>query len=160
MPSAYIYIYIYIYINLLHAVLFKALRVLLCMCVCMRVCYTYRQIRRLAIDESAGKNLRWQIVSSCWDERWCCLLVLNLVTSTPQCIRQPRRVKKQKKGCLGGLALMTWKSRMVLAALGLLLTPHPSSTPPKTPHQSYSDKTRSRIKRRTPPPRPSLPPKN
>jgi hypothetical protein len=32
---------------------------------------------------------------------------------------------------------------MVLAAPGLLLTPPPSSSPPKTPHRSYSAQTRS-----------------
>ena len=32
---------------------------------------------------------------------------------------------------------------MVLAAPGPLLTPPPSSSPPKTPHRSYSTQTRS-----------------
>jgi hypothetical protein len=38
---------------------------------------------------------------------------------------------------------MIRKSRMVLAAPGQLLTPPPSSSPPKTPYRSYSDQTRS-----------------
>jgi len=38
---------------------------------------------------------------------------------------------------------MIRKSRMVLADPGPLLTPPPSSSPPKTPHRSYSDQTRS-----------------
>jgi hypothetical protein len=37
---------------------------------------------------------------------------------------------------------MIRKSRMVLAAPGPLLTPPPSSSPPKTPHRSYSAQTR------------------
>jgi hypothetical protein len=39
---------------------------------------------------------------------------------------------------------MIRKSRMVLAAPGSLLTPPPSSSPPKTPHRSYSAQTRSK----------------
>jgi len=35
---------------------------------------------------------------------------------------------------------MVWKSRIVLAAPGPLLTPPPSFSPPKTPHRSYSDR--------------------
>jgi hypothetical protein len=38
---------------------------------------------------------------------------------------------------------MIRKSRMVLATPGPLLTPPPSSSPPKTPHRSYSAQTRS-----------------
>ena len=36
---------------------------------------------------------------------------------------------------------MIRKSRMVLAAPGPLLTPPPSSSPPKTPYRSYSAQT-------------------
>jgi hypothetical protein len=39
---------------------------------------------------------------------------------------------------------MIRKSRMVLADPGPLLTPPPSSSPPKTPYWSYSAQTRSR----------------
>ncbi len=49
----------------------------------------------------------------------------------------PARSREKKRGCLGGLALMILKSRMVLAAPGPLLTPPPSSSPAKTPHRSY-----------------------
>ncbi len=40
---------------------------------------------------------------------------------------------------------------MVLAAPGLLLTPSPSSSPPKTPHRSYSAQTRSQNEEKTNP---------
>jgi hypothetical protein len=40
------------------------------------------------------------------------------------------------------------KSRMVLAAPGPLLTPPPSSSPPKTPFRSYSAQIRSPSARR------------
>ena len=46
---------------------------------------------------------------------------------------------------------------MVLAAPGPLLTPPPSSSPPKTPHRSYSAQTRSHNEEKTPPPKPYLP---
>ncbi len=45
--------------------------------------------------------------------------------------------------CLEDLALMILKRRMVLANPGPLLTSPPSSSPPKTPHQSYSAQIRS-----------------
>ena len=38
---------------------------------------------------------------------------------------------------------------MVLAAPGPLLTPPPYSSPPKTPHQSYSVQTRSQNEEKT-----------
>jgi hypothetical protein len=47
---------------------------------------------------------------------------------------------------------------MVLAAPGPLLTPPPSSSPPKTPHLSYSTQTRSQDEEKNPPPKPYLPP--
>jgi hypothetical protein len=47
---------------------------------------------------------------------------------------------------------------MVLAAPGPLLTPPPSSSPPKTPHRSYSAQTRSQDEEKNPPPKPYLPP--
>ena len=47
------------------------------------------------------------------------------------------------RGCLEGLAPMISKSRMVLAAPGLLLIPPPSSSPSKTPIRSYSAQIRS-----------------
>jgi len=40
-----------------------------------------------------------------------------------------------------GLALMIWRSGMVLAAPGPLLTPPPSSSPSRTPIWSYSEQT-------------------
>jgi hypothetical protein len=40
---------------------------------------------------------------------------------------------------------------MVLAAPGPLLTPPPSSSPPKTPHRSYSAQTRSQNEEKNPP---------
>jgi hypothetical protein len=46
---------------------------------------------------------------------------------------------------------------MVLAAPGPLLTPPPSSSPPKTPHRSYSAQTRSQNEEKNPPPKPYLP---
>ena len=46
---------------------------------------------------------------------------------------------------------------MVLAAPGPLLTPPPSSSPPKTPHRSYSAQTRSQDEEKNPPPKPYLP---
>ena len=47
---------------------------------------------------------------------------------------------------------------MVLAAPGPLLTPPPSSSPPKTPHRSYSAQTRSQDEEKNPSPQPYLPP--
>jgi hypothetical protein len=47
---------------------------------------------------------------------------------------------------------------MVLAAPGPLLTPPPSSSPPKTPHRSYSAQTRSQDEVKNPPPKQYLPP--
>jgi hypothetical protein len=47
---------------------------------------------------------------------------------------------------------------MVLDAPGPLLTPPPSSSPPKTPHRSYSTQTRSQDEEKNPPPKPYLPP--
>ena len=47
---------------------------------------------------------------------------------------------------------------MVLAAPGPLLTPPPSSSPPKTPHRSYSAQTRSQDEEKNPSPKPYLPP--
>jgi hypothetical protein len=44
------------------------------------------------------------------------------------------------------------KSRMVLAAPGPLLTPFPSSSPPRTPHWSYSAQIRSQNKEENHPP--------
>ena len=41
---------------------------------------------------------------------------------------------------------------MVLAAPGPLLTPPPSSSPPKTPHRSYSAQTRSQNEEKKHPP--------
>ena len=41
---------------------------------------------------------------------------------------------------------------MVLAAPGLLLTPPPSSFPPKTPFRSYSAQIRSQNEEKNPPP--------
>jgi hypothetical protein len=41
---------------------------------------------------------------------------------------------------------------MVLASHGLLLTPPPSSSPPKTPHWSYSAQTRSQNEEKKHPP--------
>ena len=46
---------------------------------------------------------------------------------------------------------------MVLAAPGPLLTPPPSSSPPKTPHLCYSAQTRSQNEEKNPPPKPYLP---
>jgi hypothetical protein len=46
---------------------------------------------------------------------------------------------------------------MVLAAPGPLLTPPPSSSPPKTPHRSYSAQTRSQNEEKNLPPKPYLP---
>jgi len=46
---------------------------------------------------------------------------------------------------------------MVLAAPGLLLTPLPSSFPPKTPFRSYSAQIRSQNEEKNPPPKPYLP---
>jgi len=40
---------------------------------------------------------------------------------------------------------------MVLASPGPLLTPPPSSSPPKTPHRSYSAQTRSQNEEKNPP---------
>ncbi len=45
---------------------------------------------------------------------------------------------------------MIWKSRMVLAAPGPLLTPPPSSSPPKTPFRSYSTQIRSQNEEKNP----------
>ncbi len=50
----------------------------------------------------------------------------------PSSIYTLRKVRTVR-GCLEGLALMIWRSRMVLASPGPLLTPLPSSSPPKTP---------------------------
>jgi hypothetical protein len=47
---------------------------------------------------------------------------------------------------------------MVLASPGPLLTPPPSSSPPKTPHRSYSTQTRSQDAEKNPSPKPYLPP--
>jgi hypothetical protein len=47
---------------------------------------------------------------------------------------------------------------MVLASPGPLLTPPPSSSPPKTPHWSYSGQTRSQDEDKNLPPKPYLPP--
>jgi hypothetical protein len=47
---------------------------------------------------------------------------------------------------------------MVLADSGPLLTPPPSSSPPKTPDLSYSAQTRSQDEEKNPPPKPYLPP--
>ena len=47
---------------------------------------------------------------------------------------------------------------MVLAAPGPLLTPPPSSSPPKTPHRSYSAQTRSQDEEKNPSPKQYLPP--
>jgi hypothetical protein len=41
---------------------------------------------------------------------------------------------------------------MVLATPGLLLTPPPSSSPPKTPHRSYSAQIKSQNEEKNPPP--------
>jgi hypothetical protein len=46
---------------------------------------------------------------------------------------------------------------MVLAAPGPLLIPPPSSSPPKTPHRSYSAQTRSQNEEKNPTPNPYLP---
>jgi hypothetical protein len=46
---------------------------------------------------------------------------------------------------------------MVLAAPGPLLIPPPSSSPPKTPHWSYSAQTRSQDEEKNPPPKQYLP---
>jgi hypothetical protein len=46
---------------------------------------------------------------------------------------------------------------MVLASPGPLLTPPPSSSPQKTPHQSYSDHTRSQNEEKNLPPKQYLP---
>jgi hypothetical protein len=43
---------------------------------------------------------------------------------------------------------------MVLGAPGSLLTPPPSSSPPKTPHLSYSSQTRSKDEEKNTPPKP------
>jgi len=43
---------------------------------------------------------------------------------------------------------------MVLAYPGSLLTPPPSSSPPKTPHLSYSSQTRSKDEEKNTPPKP------
>jgi len=45
---------------------------------------------------------------------------------------------------------MVSKSRMVLASPGPLLTPPPSSSPPKTPHPSHSAQTRSQNEEKNP----------
>jgi hypothetical protein len=45
---------------------------------------------------------------------------------------------------------------MVLADPGLLLTPPPSSSPPKTPHRSYSAQIRSQYEEKNPPPKTAL----
>jgi hypothetical protein len=47
---------------------------------------------------------------------------------------------------------------MVLAAPGPLLTPPPSSSPPKTPHWSYSAQTRPQDEEKNPSPKQYLPP--
>jgi hypothetical protein len=46
---------------------------------------------------------------------------------------------------------------MVLAAPGPLPTPPPSSSPPKTPHRSYSAQTQSQDEEKNPPSKPYLP---
>ncbi len=46
---------------------------------------------------------------------------------------------------------------MVLATPGSLLTPPPSTTPPKTPHRSYSAQTRSQDEEKNTPPKPYPP---
>jgi len=47
---------------------------------------------------------------------------------------------------------MILRNRMVLASPGPLLTPPPSSSPPKTPFRSYSVITPPRYGNQTPPP--------
>ena len=54
----------------------------------------------------------------------------------PSSIHTLRKVRTIR-GCLKGLALMIWRSRMVLASPGPLLTPLPSSSPPKTPIRCF-----------------------
>jgi hypothetical protein len=89
-------------------------------------------------------------------------LVLDSVTSAPQCIRQPRPRGYLKEGTyhtrlFRGPSTNGIKSRMVLAAPGPLLTPPPSSSPPKTPHRSYSAQTRSQNEEKNLPPKQYLP---
>jgi hypothetical protein len=81
---------------------------------------------------------------------WCLLFVLAETKISPK-IYTPR-VLPTIRDCLEGLALMIWTSRMVLAAPCPLLTPPPSSSPPKTPHWSYSAQTRSQNEKKNPPP--------
>ncbi len=90
-------------------------------------------------------------------------MVLDSVTSAPQCIGQPRPRVYLKEGTyhtrlFGGPNTNGMKSGMVLAAPGPLLTPPPSSSPPKTPHWSYSTQTRSQDEEKNPTPKPYLPP--
>jgi hypothetical protein len=56
------------------------------------------------------------------------------------------------KRLFGGPNTNDMKSRMVLASPGPLLTPRPSSSPPKTLHRSYSAITPPRYGNQTPPP--------